>query len=73
MVQPAVAAALHALAERQETAAAPTRELTGGARTDYLEQRALEKGMCAVMKGERSSIGRHDDRQPVGACGPLRP
>jgi diguanylate cyclase (GGDEF)-like protein len=55
-VPPAVAAALRALAERPETAAA-TRELASGGLADYLEQRALDKGMCAVMKGERSSIG----------------
>ncbi len=56
-VDAAVAAALRALAERQEIGAGPTDEVAAGSLADYLERRALDKGMFAVMKGERSGIG----------------
>jgi diguanylate cyclase (GGDEF)-like protein len=56
-VEPAIAAELRALAERQEIGAAPTHELAGGRLADYLAPRALDKGMFAVLKGDHSWIG----------------
>jgi diguanylate cyclase (GGDEF)-like protein len=56
-VEPAAAAALRAVAERQEIGAAPTNDVADGSLADYLERRALDTGMFAVMKGERSWIG----------------
>ena len=65
-VEPSVAAALRALAERQEIGAAPTTDLAAGSLADYLERRALDTGMFAVMRGERSCIGAITIGKPSG-------
>jgi diguanylate cyclase (GGDEF)-like protein len=65
-VEPTIAAALRALAERQEIGAGPTDEVAAGGLVDYLVGRGLGQGMFAVMKGERSCIGAMMIGKPSG-------
>lgn len=74
-IEPALAAELRALAERQESGAAPTQEMPAGRLTDYL--RGTRAGRGHVRRDERdegrTQLDRRDDRrQSVGARRPLR-
>ena len=72
-LEPATVAELRDLIEAQGEGSCAIAEIADGGLTGYLRQRALGKGMFAVLRGERSSVGAMMIGSPSGHVDSFEP